>query len=64
MFDYKDAQEPRRVHRQGNDVTAKAEIAPDSTPENMLAPDTSRMNFYRADPALTDLLRIHLPDAL
>ena len=22
------------------------------------------MNFYRADPALTDLLRIHLPDAL
>ena len=22
------------------------------------------MNFYRADPALADLLRIHLPDAL
>ena len=22
------------------------------------------MNFYRADPALTDLLRIHLPEAL
>src|SRR3981081_1986046 len=27
----------------------------------LLAPDTSGMNFYRADPALTDLLRIHLP---
>jgi alkylation response protein AidB-like acyl-CoA dehydrogenase len=31
---------------------------------NMIAPDTSGMNFYRADPALTDLLRIHLPEAL
>ncbi|MGA7071754.1 acyl-CoA dehydrogenase family protein [Bradyrhizobium sp.] len=31
---------------------------------NLLAPDTSGMNFYRADPALSDLLRIHLPDAL
>src|ERR1700727_1831550 len=30
----------------------------------LLAPDTSGMNFYRADPALADLLRIHLPDAL
>src|SRR6266404_4536578 len=30
----------------------------------LLAPDTSGMNFYRAGPALTDLLRIHLPDAL
>src|SRR6201982_2503217 len=30
----------------------------------LLAPDTSGMNFYRADPALTDLLRIHLPDRL
>jgi len=30
----------------------------------LLAPDTSGMNFYRADPALTDLLRIHLADAL
>src|SRR6202166_4023635 len=31
---------------------------------SLLAPDTSGMNFYRADPALTDLLRIHLPDPL
>src|SRR5258708_28903321 len=30
----------------------------------LLAPDTSGMNFYRADPALADRLRIHLPDAL
>ena len=30
----------------------------------LLAPDTSGMNFYRADPALTDLLRLHLPDTL
>ena len=30
----------------------------------VLAPDTSGMNFYRADPSLADLLRIHLPDAL
>jgi alkylation response protein AidB-like acyl-CoA dehydrogenase len=36
---------------------------PAETP-GLLAPDTSGMNFYRADPALTDLLRIHLPDAL
>jgi acyl-CoA dehydrogenase len=37
------------------DVTPKA---------NLLAPDTTGMNFYRADPALADLLRIYLPDAL
>src|ERR1700745_1931428 len=30
----------------------------------LLAPDTPGMNFYRADPSLADLLRIHLPDAL
>jgi acyl-CoA dehydrogenase len=30
----------------------------------LLAPDTSGMNFYRADPALADLLRIHLADPL
>ncbi len=41
-----------------NDVTAPA------GQPGLLAPDTSGMNFYRADPALTDLLRIHLPDAL
>ena len=40
-----------------------AATAPADQP-GLLAPDTSGMNFYRADPALTDLLRIHLPDAL
>jgi alkylation response protein AidB-like acyl-CoA dehydrogenase len=30
----------------------------------LLAPDTTGMNFYRADPALANLLRIHLPDSL
>src|ERR1700722_7415736 len=39
------------------------EVMPADRP-GLLAPDTSGMNFYRADPALTDLLRIHLPDAL
>src|SRR3981189_3178232 len=39
------------------DVTAPADQP------GLLAPDTSGMNFYRADPALTDLLRIPLPDA-
>ena len=29
----------------------------------LLAPDTTGMKFYRADQALTDLLRLHLPDA-
>jgi acyl-CoA dehydrogenase len=30
----------------------------------LIAPDTSGMNFYRADPALSDLLRIHLSEKL
>src|SRR3982075_859835 len=39
-------------------------IATPADQPGLLAPDTSGMNFYRADPALADLLRIHLPDAL
>jgi acyl-CoA dehydrogenase len=39
------------------------DVTPADQP-GLLAPDTSGMNFYRADPALTDLLRIHLPDPL
>src|ERR1700723_1463326 len=31
---------------------------------SLLAPDTTGMNFFRADPALADPLRIHLPEAL
>ena len=40
------------------------EVTPAADQPGLLAPDTSGMNFYRADPALTDLLRIHLPDRL
>src|SRR3979411_2869480 len=39
-------------------------IATPADQPGLLAPDTSGMNFYRADPALAYLLRIHLPDAL
>ena len=42
----------------------KQDVAPQAGQSGLLAPDTTGMNFYRADPALTDLLRIHLPDAL
>ncbi len=45
-------------------MTASARIAQQNAAANPIAPDTSGMNFFRADPALTDLLRIHLPDAL
>ncbi len=41
-----------------HDATAKAGQG------GLLAPDTTGMNFYRADPALADLLRIHLSDNL
>jgi len=41
-----------------HDVTAGA------NQPGLLAPDTTGLNFYRADPALTDLLHIHLPDVL
>jgi acyl-CoA dehydrogenase len=37
----------------------------DAAPKaNLLAPDTTGMNFYCADPTLADLLRIYLPEAL
>src|SRR6201986_2704285 len=39
-------------------------VANSDSPPSLLAPDTSGMNFYRADPAFSDLLRIHLPEAL
>ncbi|HUO01093.1 MAG TPA: acyl-CoA dehydrogenase family protein [Bradyrhizobium sp.] len=39
-------------------------ITANSDRAGLLAPDTSGMNFYRADPALQDLLRLHLADAL
>src|SRR5258708_21631509 len=46
-----------RQRAKQNDVTSADQ-------GGLLAPDTSGMNFYRADPALADLLRIHLPEPL
>jgi alkylation response protein AidB-like acyl-CoA dehydrogenase len=40
------------------------EVTPAADRPGLLAPDTTGMNFYRADPALIDILRIHLPDRL
>ncbi|MBV9530835.1 MAG: acyl-CoA dehydrogenase family protein, partial [Bradyrhizobium sp.] len=39
-------------------------ISASSDQSGLLAPDTTGMNFYRADPVLADLLRIHLTEAL
>jgi hypothetical protein len=43
---------------------SKHEAATPADQPGLIAPDTSGMNFYRADPALADLLRIHLADEL
>jgi alkylation response protein AidB-like acyl-CoA dehydrogenase len=43
---------------------SKHEAATPADKPGLIAPDTSGMNFYRADPALADLLRIHLADEL
>src|SRR4051794_166555 len=48
------------MHAPGKQATA---TEPDHQ-DALIAPDTSGMNFYRGDPALTDLLRIHLADEL
>jgi alkylation response protein AidB-like acyl-CoA dehydrogenase len=40
-------------------VTASTQPA-----SNLIAPDTTGMNFYRADPMLADLLRLYLSDKL
>ena len=45
-------------------MTATIRMTSPLTPANLIAPDTSGLNFYRADPALTDLLKLHLPEAL
>jgi len=34
------------------------------TGSGAIAPDTTGLNFYRADPSLSDLLQLYLPDAL
>ncbi|MFT6673358.1 MAG: hypothetical protein ACJAVZ_004856, partial [Afipia broomeae] len=43
--------------------TPPAETSASTSGFGLIAPDTSGMNFYRADPVLADLLRIHLPAA-
>src|SRR3954469_17104138 len=48
---------------QMHQLTRQEQVSASADP-GLLAPDTSGMNFYRADPALTDLLRIHLPEPL
>lgn len=50
-------------------MTAAAQTSNPSLPappsgSGLIAPDTTGMNFYRADEALQDLLRIHLPEKL
>jgi acyl-CoA dehydrogenase len=45
-------------------VPSEHEAATPAGQAGLVAPDTSGMNFYRADPALADLLRIHLADEL
>src|SRR3954451_11338199 len=48
------------MHAPGKQATATE--PPDRG--GLIAPDTSGMNFYRADPSLADLLRIHLSEQL
>jgi len=58
-----------KIGRNGQEINMQQPLthdrstAPDGKP-GLLAPDTTGMNFYRADPALTDLLRLHLPEPL
>ena len=43
---------------------AAAPAAKPGNAANLIAPDTTGLNFYRADPSLAHLLSIHLPKAL
>src|SRR5262245_59619938 len=57
-YDRAEADEKQKMHqliRHDDVATGQA---------GLLAPDTTGMNFYRADPALADLLRLHLPDGV
>src|SRR4029453_3879619 len=53
-------------HEQGLKMQPRLQdrATPPANQPGLLAPDTTGMNFYRADPALIDLLRLHLPHAL
>jgi alkylation response protein AidB-like acyl-CoA dehydrogenase len=43
---------------------ATATAAAKRSSSDAIAPDTTGLNFFRADPSLNDLLQIHLPDEL
>lgn len=49
----------RKTQMRGHAVNVRPDFS-----SGLIAPDTSGMNFYRADSSLQDLLRIHLPKAL
>src|SRR5436305_13424801 len=49
----------REMHAPG-----KHEAVASADKPGLIAPDTSGMHFYRSDPALADLLRIHLSEKL
>src|SRR5436305_1319881 len=49
------------MHAPGKQDAAAAKPIEQS---GLIAPDTTGMNFYRADPSLADLLRIHLSEKL
>src|SRR5947209_18731758 len=48
------------MHAPGKQDAATTPIEP----SGLIAPDTTGMNFYGADPSLSDLLRIHLSEKL
>jgi acyl-CoA dehydrogenase len=56
------AANPGGTNKMQMHAPSKHEAAADRP--GLIAPDTSGMNFYRADPALADLLRIYLADEL
>src|ERR1700709_1579085 len=58
------SQDPGGTNNMQMRAPRKPEAAPPAAQAGLIAPDTSGMNFYRADPALADLLRIHLSDEL
>lgn len=45
-------------------TTTAAQAKKPRNASDAIAPDTTGLNFFRADPSLSDLLRIHLPDKL
>lgn len=54
----------RAYEKQMAPVAETAAVNLSSSEIGLIAPDTSGMNFYRADPVLADLMRVYLPDNL